>query len=77
MTEYSSVPLELLQRAYERLPPRQQQLLRMARVERLSCAEIGERLGLSPPDVERLLAMALVSLDRQLERMKWQERRRW
>lgn len=73
----NSIPLELLQRAFDRLPPRQQQILLMVRVEKLSYAEIGERLGLRPRKVERLLAQALASLDRQLERMKWQEPRLW
>lgn len=77
MNGTSSIPLELLQRAFEKLPPVERELLLMVRVEGLSYAEIGERLGLGERGAEQVFARSLARLDRELERIKWQERRLW
>lgn len=77
MDRIPSIPAELLQKAFDCLPPSQQQLLMLVRIDGLTCAEVGERMGLRPCQVERLLARALAALDRQLERLKWHGSRHW
>jgi DNA-directed RNA polymerase specialized sigma24 family protein len=46
-------------------------------VERLSYEDAAAKLGISVQKLERRLAAGLVRLDRDLERLKWHEWRRW
>jgi RNA polymerase sigma factor (sigma-70 family) len=70
----SAVTLERLEKAASRLRPIEREVLVLSARERLSNAEIAARLGIAPESVERLLANALCTLDRALER---QERPWW
>ncbi|MGQ0588669.1 MAG: sigma-70 family RNA polymerase sigma factor [Sphingosinicella sp.] len=65
---------ERLEQAARSLRPAEREVLILSARERLSNDEIAERLGITPERVERLLAGALVRLDRALER---QERLWW
>ncbi len=68
------LPLDRLERAAASLGPMEREVLILSAREGLSNAEIGQRLGITSRKVERLLANALCTLDRALER---QERPWW
>jgi len=59
-----------LERAAKRLHSAEREVLVLSARERLSNAEIAERLGISPEAAERLLANALTRLDRALARQE-------
>lgn len=59
---------ERLEQAARSLRPAEREVLILSARERLSNDEIAERLGIAPERAERLLAGALVRLDRALER---------
>jgi DNA-directed RNA polymerase specialized sigma24 family protein len=77
MDRHQSPLAELLQQAFDRLPLSLREPLLLARAEGLTYEQVGARLGLSPAEVERRIGFALARLDRDLERMKWHEWRRW
>jgi len=60
--------LERLERAASKLRPIEREVLILSAREGLSIGEIAERIGMTPEAAERLLARALCSLDRALER---------
>lgn len=68
-----SPPLERLEKAAQNLRPREREILVLSALEHLSNNEIAARLALTPEAAERLLARAICSLDRALER----QRRPW
>lgn len=75
MADVSPEPTpERIEQAAKGLRPDEREVLALSAGERLSCAEIGGRLGISSEKAERLLARALRKLDRALER---QERPWW
>ena len=57
-----------VERALRRLPHRERTALLSKRLERLSYAEIGVRLGVSPAKARALVAAALAKLHRRLFR---------
>jgi len=63
-----------VRRAASALRPDEREVLRLSAAEGLSNVEIGARLGLSTDEVVRLLARALLSFGKALER---QERPWW
>ncbi len=64
--------LRRLEQAIMRLRPAQREVFLMNRVEKLSYAEISERLGITVVQVERRIAAALCALDRDLcRRQRW------
>ena len=56
-----------LDKAFARLPQKHQEIILLARVEKLSYPEMGIRLGLNVKQVEHRLALAIAALDRALE----------
>ena len=72
--ERPSVTLTRLEQAASSLRPIEREVLVLSARERLSIDEIAARLGIAPEAAEHLLARALCSLDRALER---QERPWW
>jgi RNA polymerase sigma factor (sigma-70 family) len=68
---------ERLVQAVARLRSLEREVLLLSAGERLSNAEIGQRLKLAPDEVERLLARALLKLDRRLARRRRPWRRFW
>lgn len=77
MERDQSIPAEQLQAAFNKLPDELREALYLVRVDGLSYADAAARLGISVSEVECRLASALVRLDRDLERLKWHEWRRW
>lgn len=77
MDRNASPPAALLQAALETLPHDLRETLLLVRVDGLSYAEAGQRLGVPASEVERRIARALARLDREMERMKWQGWRIW
>ena len=69
----SAVPLDRLEKAAGKLRPLEREVLVLSAREGLSNGEIATRLGITTEAAERLLAGALCSLDRALER----QRRPW
>jgi RNA polymerase sigma factor (sigma-70 family) len=65
--------IERAEEAMRRLPPLERDVLGLSAGEGMLNDEIAARLGITPEAVERILAMALVRLDRILE----QQGRRW
>jgi DNA-directed RNA polymerase specialized sigma24 family protein len=63
-----AVTPERLERAASRLRPMEREVLALSARERLSNGEIAVRLGITPRMAERLLARALCTLDRAIER---------
>ena len=59
---------ERLALAAETLRPKEREVLILSARDRLSNAQIAERLGIAPKAAERRLARALRRLDRALER---------
>lgn len=71
MANLSSEPTpERLEQAARSLRRLEREVLILGAREKLSNAEIAERLGISPEAAARLLASALRRLDRALERQK-------
>ncbi len=66
--------LKRLRRAIRRLPRNQRAVFCAARYEDLSYEQIAARTGLAVRQVERLLAQALVSITREMDRL---DRRPW
>ena len=62
------VTLERLERAASKLRPIEREVLILSAREGLSNGEIATRLGMTTQAAERLLARALCSLDRALQR---------
>ncbi|MEM8792472.1 MAG: sigma-70 family RNA polymerase sigma factor [Pseudomonadota bacterium] len=60
--------LELVVEALGELPPRTMSTFRMSRVEGLSCAEIGRRLGISESRAYQLVGAALLHVIKRLDR---------
>jgi len=73
-SERPAVTPERVEQAAKSLRPIEREVLVLSARERLSNYEIAQRLGIEPKEAERLLANALVKLDRALER---QERPWW
>jgi RNA polymerase sigma factor (sigma-70 family) len=59
--------LRQLETAFRSLKPKHQRLIQYARVDRLSYAEIAQRLSTSIAQVERRMARAILALDRALD----------
>jgi RNA polymerase sigma-70 factor (ECF subfamily) len=72
-----STPAELFQAAFDRLPDEFREALDLIRVEGLSYEDAAARLGIATTEVERRVSGALARLDRDVERLKWHEWRRW
>lgn len=68
--QLSADELERLRTAIGNLRQSQRTTLLMNRVERLSYAEISERLGIPVTKVERTISAALRALDREIFRVK-------
>ena len=68
---------ERLEEAARSLRPAEREVLVLSAREGLLNGEIGERLGIAPEAVERLLARALRKLDRALERQESPGWRLW
>lgn len=73
-SERSTVTPERVEQAAKCLRPIEREVLILSARERLSNDEIAVRLGIEPREAQRLLAKALLKLDRALER---QERPWW
>jgi len=69
-----AVTPERVEQAAKSLPPMEREVLVLSARERLSNDEIALRLGIEPQEAQRLLAKALLRLDRALAR---QERPWW
>lgn len=63
------ITLEMIEQAFERLQPFDQQLLYWSAVDGLSCDEIAAKLGLSHNTVVRHMRRMLTRWDRELERV--------
>ncbi|PTS90580.1 hypothetical protein DBR17_01270 [Sphingomonas sp. HMWF008] len=61
------VSLEVMRRAVAALPERERAVFWLCAVEGLDYRAIAERLGISLAEVERLLAAALLVIDRHLD----------
>lgn len=72
--ERPAVTPERVEQAAKCLRPLEREVLVLSARERLSNDEIALRLGIEPQEARRLLAKALIRLDRALER---QERPWW
>jgi DNA-directed RNA polymerase specialized sigma24 family protein len=77
MIGIDQIPVDLLAQAFDKLPARLREPLFLVRAKGLSCEEAAMRLGVPVIQIERRIAKALARLDRDLERMKWHEWRRW
>lgn len=66
MSRSKSRQASRIRAAVTALPEPQALVFRLHAGEGLDYARIADRLGVSPADVERLLADALVAIDRQL-----------
>ena len=64
--------LQLLEQALQSLPARCQQILILKKIEGLSYAEIGERMGIKPNTISAQLTIGMLRCRRFLE-----ERGRW
>jgi RNA polymerase sigma factor (sigma-70 family) len=73
-SERPAVTPERLEQAAKSLRPIEREVLVLSARERLSNDEIALRLGIEPQEAQRLLAQALLRLDRALTR---QERPWW
>ena len=62
MSDLDPLALARLQRAFDRLPPRQAAIFSAARHEGMTYAQIAERDGITPLHVERILADALTRM---------------
>jgi RNA polymerase sigma-70 factor (family 1) len=58
---------ELLKQSVDRLPPRQKQIFRMARIDGMSYEAIGRTLGITPATAKRQMATALQTLRQNLK----------
>lgn len=70
--------LKRIERAIRNLPRRQREVFCAVRFDDLSYIEIAERTGLTVEHVERLLALALCSVSRHVDRAacrRWWQRR--
>lgn len=77
-SERSGIPIDRLEAALDALPEAQRRIYLLCARDGLPIAAAAERLGLEPEVAERLLADALLGLDRALlraERPWW--RRFW
>ena len=72
--DHQPVDPDRIHRAARKLRPVEREVLVLSSREGLSSQQVAERLGISAKAAERLLAAALVKLDRALER---QERPWW
>lgn len=71
------VRLERLEKALGRMPRGHREIIILARVEGLTYAEIGWRLGLTIEQVERRMADAIFALDVALHRQQLHWWRFW
>lgn len=62
--------LALIAQALNQLPPRPREILLLSRVEGLTHAEIGTRLGIAPKTVENHVGRALAMLAQRLDRRR-------
>ena len=67
--------LEQIEQAAQCLRPMEREVLVLSARERLSGRAIGERLGMTPRKVERVLARAIFKLTRAIDRQERAERR--
>lgn len=68
--------LDQLEQAAGCLRPIERRVLVLSARERLSGRAIGERLGMTPRKVERILARAIFKLTRAIERQERAQRRK-
>lgn len=68
--------LDQLEQAAGCLRPIERRVLVLSARERLSGRAIGERLGMTPRKVERILARAIFKLTRAIERQERTQRRK-
>lgn len=66
-----------VERAFLRLRRKHRQMLIMARVEKLTYAEMAERLGITIKQVERRMADMIYAWDRAMEKEEEGEKRPW
>ncbi len=69
--------LRRVERAFRRLRRKHQQMLLMAQMEKLTYAQMAERLGISVEQVERRMSETIYAWVRAVEKVEADERRRW
>ncbi len=74
---YSPEDVRRVERAFLRLRRKHRQILLMARVEKLTYAQMAARLGITIKQVERGMADMIYAWDRAMEREEAEEKRPW